>query len=706
MASIAGLNISMSVDNNPLRRGLNESRRMTSSFVSRTQSALGGLGRVLGGGAVIAGVNSVIDATTNFDTALREVQAVTGATGDAFDAIGNQARELGSTTQFTATQAAQAQAFLGRAGFDTNEILAATPGLLDLAAAGQLDLARAADIASNAVQGFGLRADETGRVSDILAAGAANSNTNVEQLGDAFSFLAPVASNLGISIEESAAAIGVLSDAGIQGGRAGRNLSTALTNLLRPSMMAAGILENIGIATRDANGDFRNIADLVDDFAGALDDGRLDEETFSRIFSAEGFRAFATLTARGADDLRSFTDDLEESAGSAEEQAEIINSGPAGAFRELNSAIESVQIAIGESGFIELLSTLATNFADIVRSVSDFVRQEPLISSVIGVISAGIAGLIIVGGPITLFTAAIAGIIAFWPEIMEGASAAAAGIRTAWEGLSGFLTAPFVALRDTAINILRGMVERISNIIDNAPDWLVPEGLREGVDGFLSELDRAAEEAVFGSIIPDMVEEIEMWMNMLPTIAQQAGMGFRDGFTSFAMEALDVSSQIASTTSNAFNGLADGIADLVTGGMFSFREFARSIVRDLIAIQLRASLAQASLQLFGGSGGGGGFLSSLFGGGLQEGGVARRNTPYLVGEAGPELFVPGRTGTVVPNDELGSGGTSQTVNINISGNVDQRAINQIQQVVQNSPRQVGGASQTYQNNTRGLNARR
>ena len=201
--------------------------------------------------------------TVDFDTALRGVQAVTGATGEAFEMVADQARDLGATTQFTATQAAEAQTFLGRAGFETNEILAATPGLLSLAAAGQLDLARAADIASNVVQGFNLEASETGRVSDILAEAAANANTNVKQLGSAMSFVAPVSNSLGVSIEETTAAVGFLSDAGIQAERAGTGLRRVMLALLDPTREAQDALDAAGISATDSEGNFVGLMDVV-----------------------------------------------------------------------------------------------------------------------------------------------------------------------------------------------------------------------------------------------------------------------------------------------------------------------------------------------------------------------------------------------------------------------------------------------------------
>lgn len=163
---------------------------------------------ILGAGAAALKVGM------DFESGMSEVQAISGATGEQLEQLEEQARTLGSETRYSATEAANGMSFLARAGFEVNEITAAMPGLLDLAASSNMDLGRAADIASNILSGFGYEAEEAGRVSDVLAKGAATANTSVEQLGGAMQYVAPVASTLGLNIEELTAAVGFMSDAG------------------------------------------------------------------------------------------------------------------------------------------------------------------------------------------------------------------------------------------------------------------------------------------------------------------------------------------------------------------------------------------------------------------------------------------------------------------------------------------------------------
>jgi TP901 family phage tail tape measure protein len=169
-------------------------------------------------------INKTVSTIGNFQDSINKLGAISGATETQLASLQKQARELGATSIFSATQAADAQTFLAQAGFKTNEILKATPSVMQLAVAGTIDLARAGDLASNVLGGMGLAVSELDNVVDVLAKTASSSNTNIEQLGNALSYAAPIAKTAGISIQELSAAVGVLGDAGLQGSRAGTGI--------------------------------------------------------------------------------------------------------------------------------------------------------------------------------------------------------------------------------------------------------------------------------------------------------------------------------------------------------------------------------------------------------------------------------------------------------------------------------------------------
>ena len=209
------------------------------------------LAAALGGAAVIAGVRRTVQTLATFEQQMSTVRGITQATGVEFQSLREEAAQLGATTRFSATQAAEGMIFLSRAGFDTGEVLESVDDTLRLAQAGALDLGRAADIASNVLQGFRLQTSDAGRVVDVLALAANSANTNVEQLGDALKFVAPVAAGLGVSIEETSAAISVLSNNGLQATLAGTGLRRVLSELESPSKMTERILSSLGVTANE-----------------------------------------------------------------------------------------------------------------------------------------------------------------------------------------------------------------------------------------------------------------------------------------------------------------------------------------------------------------------------------------------------------------------------------------------------------------------
>ena len=171
---------------------------------------------------------NALETAGNFQTAMNRVRALTDATGESFEALEAQARDLGRTTQFTAQESADAMGFLAQAGFEANEIIGAMPGTLQLAASAQLDLASSADLVTNVLTGYNLSVDELSRVNDVLVKSFTSANTDLSQLGQAMKFAGPVASAMGIEFEEAAAALSLMGNAGIQSTMAGTSLRGAL----------------------------------------------------------------------------------------------------------------------------------------------------------------------------------------------------------------------------------------------------------------------------------------------------------------------------------------------------------------------------------------------------------------------------------------------------------------------------------------------
>jgi TP901 family phage tail tape measure protein len=316
-----------------------------------TQKARGGVMRLQGALALLGvglGLGAVIGTLKNFEFAMSRVRAITGATGLTMKALTDTARDLGGTTVFTATQAAEGMRLLSLAGFEANEAIAAIPGTLNLAVAGAVDLSTAADITASAIRGFNLEADEAARVADVLAKVTTSANTTIEELGNAVKFVAPVAAATGQSIESVAAAIGVLSDAGLKGTLAGTGLRRVLVGLVNVTPKGEKALKNMGLAVEDMNPEVKEITEI---FATFRDRAFGTAEAFE-LFGLRGGPAALVLTQM-ADRLEELTGSAEDAAGSAQAMADIMRDNLRGDLLLLRSAIE--EVILQQSGFRDAL---------------------------------------------------------------------------------------------------------------------------------------------------------------------------------------------------------------------------------------------------------------------------------------------------------------------------------------------------------------
>ena len=371
-------------DTSQMEQSLQQSMRRTGERMQRTGRTLSR--RVT---APIAAMGAaVLRTAANFEQSMNRVGALTGATGDDFDRLSERAQELGRTTQFSASQAADAMGFLAMAGLETNEIYDAMPGVLDLAAAGQIELAQAADIASNVLTGMNMEVDELDHLVDVLAATTTSANVNMQQMGDSMAMVAPVAAAAGAEVEEIAAAIGLMGDAGIQGSTAGAALRMAISQLINPTGAAADVVERLGINALDAEGNLRPLDEIV----GQLEDSGASAGDMMELFGQRAGPGMAALVSAGSDALSDFTGELQESAGTAEEIAERQMEGLSGALARFRSAAEGAGIAIAESGLLERASEFAELLATWFQRLAE-VNPELLNAAVV------VAGFAAATGP-------------------------------------------------------------------------------------------------------------------------------------------------------------------------------------------------------------------------------------------------------------------------------------------------------------------
>ena len=314
------------------------------------------------------GIVDTIQTTAQFEQSMANVKAITGATGAEFETMTNFARELGATTMMSAQESADAMAFLGMAGWRTSEMMAGLPAILDLTVASGRDFATVADIVSDNLTAFGLTANDATMYSDALAYAMSNANVNMDTLGESLKYIAPVATSAGVSMQEAVAMTMMLGDAGIKGSQAGTTLRTVMLNLTGANEKATAKLKELGVAVFDSEGKTRSFADIIRDLNKATE-GMTDAQKTAIANTLVGKTAvsgFSVLLDQGADKLEAYTDGIYASNGASEEMAEIMGDTLQGKTKIFESALQDLQITLGNA----LLPTLSSG----VESLTNFVN--------------------------------------------------------------------------------------------------------------------------------------------------------------------------------------------------------------------------------------------------------------------------------------------------------------------------------------------
>lgn len=370
--------IETGLDSSGIEKGLKRLGSITSKGMKAATATITGTATALGGVATAA-----IKVGSDFEAQMSRVQAISGATGKELEELRSQAVELGADTSFSASEAAQGMENLAAAGFETNEIMDAMPGLLDLAAASGEDLASSSDIAASTLRGFGLAASEAGHVADVLAENANRTNSSVAETGEAMKYIAPLARAAGISMEETAAAIGIMANAGIQGSQAGTTLRGALSRLSKPTADMQQAMNELGIEFYDSEGKMLSLADQVGMLKSAME-GMTDEQKNNYLVTLYGQEALSGMLAlinEGPDSLASLTAAYEECDGSAQTAAATMQDNLKGAVEELSGSAESLGIVFYDS-VAGSLKEAAQSATESVNNITDAFNNGGLNSAI------------------------------------------------------------------------------------------------------------------------------------------------------------------------------------------------------------------------------------------------------------------------------------------------------------------------------------
>lgn len=305
-------------------------------------------GIAVAAGAVKDFCSEVVEIGQTFETSMSKVSALSGATGDELATLEAKARELGASTTFSASQAADALGYMALAGWDTEQMLAGVGSVLTLAQAGEMELAAASDLVTDYLSAFNMEASETARMVDVLAYAQANANTTVEGLGMAFKNCAANANAAGMDVETTSAAISMMANQGLKGSEAGTALNAVLRDMTAKMEDGAIAIGEQSVAVMDAEGNYRDFTDILADVQAATN-GMGDAEKAAALqstFTADSIKGLNLMLNAGADEMVGFRDELYGCAGAAEETAATMTDNLGGDLAAMNSAFEELSLKI------------------------------------------------------------------------------------------------------------------------------------------------------------------------------------------------------------------------------------------------------------------------------------------------------------------------------------------------------------------------
>ena len=442
---------------------------------------------IVGLGAAITKV------TSDFESSMSKVASIAGldTVGEEFEALSEKAKEMGATTKFSASEAADAFTYMAMAGWKTESMLDGIDGIMQLAAASGEDLATTSDIVTDALTAFGLQAKDSAHFADILAAASNNANTNVSMLGESFKYVAPVAGALGYSAEDTSIALGLMANSGIKASQAGTSLRTAMSNLVSPTSAMAQVMNQYGISITDAEGKMKPFMTIMTDLREKM--GGLDEATqaaaASTLFGKEAMSGMLAIINASDEDFNKLTESIYNADGTAARMAETMQNNLSGQLTIMKSALEGLAISFGEilvpviTDFVRWL----TSVVDKLNSLSDGTKK---VIVVVAAVAAAIGPLLLFLGKVSTAIGSIMGIVTkaagAWSTWTAGlatlgtSAAAVLGPILAVVAVIGTLIAAFKTLWSTNEEFRNGITETWNGIKESFSGFA--DGLLESIN--------------------------------------------------------------------------------------------------------------------------------------------------------------------------------------------------------------------------------
>ena len=469
-----------------------------------------------------------VEGAGSFEEAMSTVKALSQANALEMAALSAEAKELGATTKFTAKESADAMGYMAMAGWDATDMLQGMDGVLQLAAASGEDLAMVSDIVTDSLSAFGLTAKDTAHFSDVLAAAATNSNTNVAIMGETFKMSASVAGALGYSIEDVAVAMGLMANSGVKGSIAGTALRNTFNGLLEGVTLTGAAFGEYEYSAIKADGTMKDFGSTIDELRGYFDQ-MTEAERVNNAQAIAGQRGYngllAILNATDAD-YTSLTSSINNCTGAAQRMAAVKLDNMNGQLTLMKSAWDALKTTIGEQ-FIPEMRSLYEVGTDVFSGIDKFVQDNP------GVVKGIAAAALVIGGvtaAVTAYTAAVK-IAAAATALVPGAGQIMA-ITAAVAGVVGVVTALATAadagvpsvkeLTEAARDMQEAMDEAGATYEETAHQTLATAEVASIYIGKLEEIEAATNGATEGNqeyhnilalltrTVPELADDIDL----------------------------------------------------------------------------------------------------------------------------------------------------------------------------------------------------
>lgn len=506
---------------------------------------------IVGLGATIAKV------TSDFESSMSKVAAIAGldTVGEEFEALSEKAKEMGATTKFSASEAADAFTYMAMAGWKTESMLDGIDGIMQLAAASGEDLATTSDIVTDALTAFGLQAKDSSHFADILAAASNNANTNVSMLGESFKYVAPVAGALGYSAEDTSIALGLMANSGIKASQAGTSLRSAMSNLVSPTSAMAKVMDQYGISITDAEGNMKPFMAVMTDLREKL--GGLDEATqaaaASTLFGKDAMSGMLAIINASDEDFNKLTESIYNADGTAAQMADTMQNNLSGQLTILGSALEGLALSFGEI-LIPVITDFVKWLTSVVNKFNSLSERTKKVIVVVAAVAAAIGPLLLVLGKVSSAIGSIMGIVTkaagAWSTWTSGLAAvgssavAVLGPIIAVVGVIAILVAAFKTLWDTNEEFRNGITETWNGI---------KESFSEFADGLL-----------------DRINSLGFDFESLTEVLGAVWKGFCDLLGPIFQGAFDQIGIILETVFGVITGLFDTFKGLFTGDWDTF----------------------------------------------------------------------------------------------------------------------------------------